>query len=86
MTEIQQESPEPKTDLEYIERSMMEFNNILQQHREIAKLLNDDLEAGTHTVKWNGANTNGREVASGIYFYRIEAGQNIATKKMLLVK
>ncbi len=42
--------------------------------------------AGTHTVTWNGTNQSGRSVATGIYLYRLESGDRIATKKMLLLK
>jgi flagellar hook assembly protein FlgD len=37
-------------------------------------------------VVWDGCDENGEKVASGIYFYRIEAGPNSATKRMVLLK
>jgi hypothetical protein len=43
-------------------------------------------EAGTVNVVWNGTDSNGFSVASGIYFYKAEAGQFSATKKMVLMK
>jgi hypothetical protein len=43
-------------------------------------------EAGTVNVVWNGTDSNGSSVASGIYFYKAEAGQFSATKKMVLMK
>ncbi len=43
-------------------------------------------EAGSHQYVWNGYDANGRGIASGIYFYRLQVnGQNIS-KKMVLVK
>jgi len=42
--------------------------------------------AGSYTVKWNGKDQYGNEVASGIYVYRLKAGNVIESKKMMLVK
>jgi flagellar hook assembly protein FlgD len=42
--------------------------------------------AGNHSVTWDGRNGRGEPVASGVYFYRIEADDFVKTKKMLLLK
>jgi hypothetical protein len=47
---------------------------------EVAMLLNEPLNAGAHRVSFDA-----QGLSSGVYFYRLEAGLNIATKKMLLV-
>jgi hypothetical protein len=48
------------------------------------------LSAGTHSVQWNGRNKFGNQVASGVYFYRLEAKTNEKTivdvKKMIFMK
>ena len=49
------------------------------------KTLND-VPAGEHEVVWNGVTTSGRQVSSGMYFYRIDAGINSAIKQMILIK
>ena len=41
---------------------------------------------GRHKVVWNGRDENGRQVASGTYFYRLEAGSYSETKRMVLIK
>jgi hypothetical protein len=43
-------------------------------------------EAGTINVRWDGRGDNGEAVASGMYFYRANAGDFTATKKMVLLK
>lgn len=45
-----------------------------------------DHEAGLYRVEWNGKNDYGEYVSSGIYFYRLEAGDFVATKKIVLVR
>jgi hypothetical protein len=42
--------------------------------------------AGSVTVEWDGATSNGNTAASGVYLYRLEAGEFSATKKMMLLK
>ncbi|MBD3382529.1 MAG: T9SS type A sorting domain-containing protein [candidate division Zixibacteria bacterium] len=43
-------------------------------------------DAGRHYLSWNGRNEAGQEVASGVYFYRIETGNYSQTRKMTLLK
>jgi len=53
--------------------------NLLGQ--KVATVLNQDLVAGRHTVDFNGSN-----LSSGVYFYKLESGKNVATQKMMLLK
>lgn len=50
---------------------------------EICTLVNDYLDAGEHSISFNPKNIPGHKISSGIYFYQLEAGANISTKKML---
>jgi len=51
------------------------------------KTLVDEFEAAGHKrVIWDGTDENGRKTASGVYFYRIQAGEFTDTKKMILLK
>ena len=43
-------------------------------------------EAGYKRVVWDGKDDGGEEVSSGIYFYRIVAGDFVKSKKMMMVK
>jgi hypothetical protein len=42
--------------------------------------------AGRHEVRWDGTDTGGRSVASGLYYYRLEAGGEARTRPMVLLK
>jgi flagellar hook assembly protein FlgD len=44
------------------------------------------MEAGYHNIQWDGTTDSGDKIASGIYIYRIQAGNFVQTKKMLLIK
>jgi flagellar hook assembly protein FlgD len=52
----------------------------------VKTLVNEELDAAYHTVTWNGDDTNGRLVGSGVYFYKMRAGKYTSTKKMILMK
>jgi hypothetical protein len=60
--------------------------------REVAVLLHGPQEEGVHSVEWNGRNTSGSQVASGVYFVRMTTSTlpattgTVATKKILLMK
>jgi hypothetical protein len=46
----------------------------------------EQMVAGMHAVRWDGTNQTGEQVASGIYFYKMNAGDFQATKKMVVTK
>jgi len=54
--------------------------------QEVRLLVNDYKNAGTFNVQWNGDNNSGQKVTSGIYIFRVTAGNNAATMKMILLK
>ncbi|MCH7612302.1 MAG: lamin tail domain-containing protein [Candidatus Marinimicrobia bacterium] len=54
--------------------------------RNVRTLVSDKMDAGHHVINWNGLNDQGANVASGMYIYRIKAGDFIAHRKMLLVR
>ncbi|MCF7804133.1 MAG: T9SS type A sorting domain-containing protein [Candidatus Marinimicrobia bacterium] len=51
-----------------------------------ALVRNQTMEAGYHTLNWDGTDKNGRTVGSGVYIYRIHAGDFIKAKKMTLLR
>jgi hypothetical protein len=62
----------------------LEVYNVTGQR--VVTLTEGYLEAGEHMVEWNGRDSNGQSASSGIYFYRIKAGEFSATRKMILLK
>lgn len=54
--------------------------------QEIKTLVNTDKSAGVYTVEWKGDDNAGNKVTSGIYIYKVTAGENISSRKMVLMK
>lgn len=54
--------------------------------REIKTLVSADKPAGSYTINWDGTDNSGSKVSTGIYFYRLVAGDFVQTKKMILMK
>jgi len=62
----------------------IEIFNILGQ--KVKTLVDEDMKAGSFVVDWNGKDQRGVEASSGIYFYRIVAGDFSSVKRMVLLK
>ncbi|MEX0608997.1 MAG: right-handed parallel beta-helix repeat-containing protein [Balneolaceae bacterium] len=58
--------------------------NVLGQ--EVATLANDNFNAGRHSVIWDGKNDAGMQVSTGVYIYRIQAGDIVQSKKLTFIK
>jgi hypothetical protein len=54
--------------------------------RRVKTLVKGRLKADFYRVTWDGMNDNGSRVASGVYFYRLQAGKNVMSKKMVLLR
>jgi photosystem II stability/assembly factor-like uncharacterized protein len=54
--------------------------------KEVRTLVNSNEAAGTYQVQWNGLNNNGQSVSTGIYIYRITAGDFVQQKKLMFMK
>lgn len=62
----------------------LEVYNIKGQ--KVKTLLNEELQKGKHTAIWYGLDSNNKPVSSGIYLYKIKAGNRESVKRMLLLK
>jgi flagellar hook assembly protein FlgD len=49
-------------------------------------LVSENLSSGYKSVIWDGRNDEGKEVASGVYFYQLKTGESSEHRKMLLLK
>lgn len=52
----------------------------------VARLTEGYRDKGSHVATWNGRDRNGRQVSSGVYFYRLRAGTTEISKKMVLAR
>lgn len=78
----------PTTNIQYVIREQGEVSlniyNLLGQL--VRSLVNNVQSAGTHSVTWDGANQAGKQLTSGIYFYKLTAGNFVSVKKMIMLK
>lgn len=78
----------PETTIKYqltkAEKVSLVIYNLLGQ--EVRRLVDEEKAAGYHTIRWDGKDSLGRPVSTGIYIYRIEAGTFVASRKMIIVK
>lgn len=79
----------PSTLISYdLNKSMknvtLKVYNLLGQ--EVKTLVNQPQDAGIYRVEWDGTDDSGRQMASGVYFYRLRAGDQSQTRKMVLLK
>jgi hypothetical protein len=52
----------------------------------VTTLVNSSMSGGKYSVTWNGKNSSGQNVGSGIYLYRIQASDFVSVKKMVMLK
>lgn len=71
-------------DLPKSEHVRLTVYNILGQ--EIVTLVNEKQAGGVYRVQWDGRNQEGMPAASGVYLYRLRAGEFTETRKMLLLR
>lgn len=78
----------PTTTIEYTIPSQTQVTidvfNVLGQ--KVKTLVNETQPAGTYQTEWNGTDEASQTVATGVYFYRLSAGDVTMTKKMVMVK
>jgi hypothetical protein len=78
----------PATTIEFTlprrSRAILVVYNTLGQ--QVRKLADQSLPVGTHRLQWDGKDDMGNEVSSGVYFYRLEAGDFVDARKMILMR
>ena len=78
----------PSTTIRYSlpEASEVRLTVYNVQGQQIRNLVSGQQEAGVYSVQWDGHDAVGRQVATGLYLYRLQAGQNVAIRKMVFAK
>ena len=77
-------STEIKFDIPVRSHVTLTVYNVLGQ--KVTTLVDKEMPPGSYVADWNSTSDNGKEVTSGVYFYKLEADDFIKTKKMLLLK
>jgi hypothetical protein len=79
-------NPETRIDYSLLKalHVKLEIFNILGQ--KIKTIVDEDQTIGDKEVIWDGTNENGEQVASGVYFYRLQAKDFVQARKMVLMK
>ena len=54
--------------------------------RQVTTLVNENLAAGNYSVEWNGTDGAGRTLSSGVYFYSLRTGDQVESKRMVIVR
>lgn len=75
---------EIRFDIPHASHVSLEIYDIMG--RKVAIVADQNLSVGQYTASWDGKDMNGQNVASGIYLYRLTAGEFTDTKKMILLK
>ena len=68
------------------QRQKVELGVYNLEGQKISTLLNESRSAGSYTVRWDGRSDNGRLSASGTYLYRLKTGNQIETRKLILLR
>ena len=78
----------PETTISYNIKNpgLVTLNIFNIKGQKVKTLVDDRKTAGNHSVVWNGKDDNNKNVASGIYFYKMRSGTYSSTKKMILMK
>jgi hypothetical protein len=78
----------PETNIKYqlTKSSQVRLTIYNQLGQEVATLVNELQNAGVKSVVWNGKNSFGKQVSSGVYYFRIVAGDFVQSRKMMLLK
>lgn len=73
-----------KFDLPVKSKVSIQVFNVLGQ--TVKNLVDEEMDAGSYLVDWDGSSDSGDKVSSGVYFYKMTAGDFTDTKKMMMLK
>jgi hypothetical protein len=78
----------PSTTIEYdVQTAGWTTARIYNAAGELVRTLIDEgMEQGSYSVVWDGRDDDGRDLASGVYFYRVSVGDFVSTKRMVMLR
>jgi hypothetical protein len=78
----------PSTKIEFQVPSASDVSIIIYDMlgQEIKSLFNEQVVPGRYTLEWDGSNSFGTQMSSGIYIYRMTAGSFVEAREMILIK
>jgi hypothetical protein len=79
-------NPETTINYQLTEKRKVNLSVYNIKCQKVKTFVSEVLPAGEHSVVWNGRDSNGKRVSSGIYFYKLSSGKESVMKKMLLLK
>ena len=79
-------NPETVIEYEIPESSQVHLVVYNALGQRIKMLVNDQQDSGRYSVRWDGRDEGGRSVSSGVYLFRLKAGDNVAMGRMVFVK
>ncbi|MBW6516321.1 MAG: T9SS type A sorting domain-containing protein [Candidatus Cloacimonetes bacterium] len=79
-------NPETKISFSLEKGGFVTLDILNIRGQKVTTLVNEYRDMGHHEILWNGRDSSNREVASGIYFYRMSSGEYQSTRKMLMMK
>ncbi|MCL2064428.1 MAG: T9SS type A sorting domain-containing protein [Candidatus Cloacimonetes bacterium] len=79
-------NPETTIRFNVAVESMVSIDIYNIRGQKVKRLFDGFADRGSHTVVWNGKDDNGSELGSGVYFYRMVAGEVVETRRMVLLK
>ena len=79
-------NPQTKISFSLVKAGEAELTVYNIKGQKVKTLVNDYIEAGEHSVIWNGKDNDGKDVSSGVYFYRLKTFDTVQHRKMLLLK
>ncbi len=63
--------------------SLIIYNQLGQK---VSTLVDKRMSKGSHSISWDGTDSYGRQVVSGVYFYKLESKNQVSTKKLVILK
>jgi hypothetical protein len=79
-------NPSTKIDIETVEANDLIVSVFDATGRLVNELVNEYLDAGRYSVRWNGMDASGHGMSTGVYFIQVRSGVEISTQKMVLIK